>query len=330
MENASDTSTTDTDTTGFDFDKAADSIGADLGLGVEEEVGENPVVTEALEPSLAEPTSEETPAEVPSVRTAPKTWPKEMHEHWSKLDPKVHDYLELREKQMLDGLTQYKDAATFAKSMHDVGTEFKQDLDFNKVDMPTAFKFLLNANRQLTTGPQESRIAAYRDLGHRLGLSGAATEQTDPNHVVDPAIKQLQDELYSIKSGLTAQQQAAHADAKGRVTKEVESFWSDPAHAYADEVASDMVPFIQSGASLQDAYDKAVWANPVTRAKEQAKAQTAWQAKQQENARLAALPKKQAAGVNVKGRDTRRAPTEPLGGIEDTIKSTLADMKARV
>jgi hypothetical protein len=32
-----------------------------------------------------------------------------------------------------------------------------------------------------------------------------------------------------------------------------------------------MVPFVKQGIALKDAYEKAVWANPVTRQKEQAK-----------------------------------------------------------
>ena len=86
---------------------------------------------------------------------------------------------------------------------------------------------------------------------------------------------------------------------------------------------------VKAGLPLQEAYEKAVWANPVTRAKELAKQQTADLAKARENARLAALPKKHAASVNVKSRDAGRTPTEPLGTMQDTMKQTLAEIKAR-
>ena len=35
------------------------------------------------------------------------------------------------------------------------------------------------------------------------------------------------------------------------------------AHPYFDEVADDIIALLKTGASLQEAYDKAVWANPV-------------------------------------------------------------------
>jgi hypothetical protein len=73
-----------------------------------------------------------------------------------------------------------------------------------------------------------------------------------------------------------------------------------------------------------------VWANPVTRAKELARVQTETETKFKENARLTALPKKQAAGVNVRSRDSQRAPTDTAEGtMEDTLRSTLKSIKDR-
>jgi len=61
---------------------------------------------------------------------------------------------------------------------------------------------------------------------------------------------------------------ARHASAL-----EVNAFASDPAHPFFDEVADDIVAFVRAGDSLSKAYEKAVWANPVTREKEIARQQ---------------------------------------------------------
>jgi hypothetical protein len=45
--------------------------------------------------------------------------------------------------------------------------------------------------------------------------------------------------------------------------------------------------------------------------------------------RLDALKAKTAKGTNVRTRETTRAPTEPLGTMEDTMKETLAAINAR-
>lgn len=53
-----------------------------------------------------------------------------------------------------------------------------------------------------------------------------------------------------------------------RIEKEVEAFAADPAHPFFDELSDDIAAILKTGASLAEAYEKAVWANPVTRAKE--------------------------------------------------------------
>lgn len=320
--------TTETQEAAFDFDAASDQIGNELGLGNTK--------SSPLDGGQETTTSNETVSPPPSVQThvpvprqVPKSWPKEMHEHWSKFDPAVHDYLEKREQQMLEGLGQYKDAATFAKNIRDVIAPYQANIRSAGVNEVQAIQKLLNADHVLRTTSPAQKAEYFKTLAQQYGVDLAGLKTDTQPVPVDPMIQNLQQELAQIKSGLSAQQHAALQEAKAHTTKEVETFWSDPAHPHAEEVADDMVPFINAGMSLQDAYDKAIWSNPVTRTKLQADTQTAWEAKQKENARLAALPKKQAAGVNVKGRDTRHAPTELLGSMEDTIRATIAEQRSR-
>lgn len=63
------------------------------------------------------------------------------------------------------------------------------------------------------------------------------------------------------------------AEERAAITKEVNAFAADPAHPFFDEVSDDIVAFLKTGASLAEAYEKAVWANPVTRQKEIARRQ---------------------------------------------------------
>lgn len=315
----------------FDMDAGVASIASDIFPPEPEpdkaEDAETPTeIAMAPAPVAAKPPTTPTPPDTPQVRTAPKAWPKEMHEHWGKLDPKLQTYWETREKQMLDGLDQYKTEATFAKSLREVMAPYRGILQAAGIDEPRAVQTLLAAHQRLTQGPQHLKLAAYQELGKKLGLMGA-----DPNApAADPALKAIEDRLNSFESSFMAREQAVLTDAQARTAKEVDVFASDAAHAYFDEVADDIVPFIKAGVPLQEAYEKAVWANPVTRAKEIARVQTEHEAKLRENARLEALPKKKAAGVNVRSRETEKTPTEPLGTMEDTMRSTLRGIKERV
>ncbi len=257
------------------------------------------------------------------VKPAPKTWPKEMHEYWGKTDPKVQEYWETREKQMLDGLEQYKEHAGIGKTLKEVITPYRPILEAAGMDEATAVKSLLNAHYRLTQGSPEQRAQAYQELGKNLGL--VTSEQQN----VDPTVKALQDKLAAIENTLTHSQQRALQETQVKVTKDVEAFASDTNHPYFDEVADDIVAMIQAGKSLEDAYEKAVWANPVTRQKEMARLQTETQTKLKEKTKQEAEQARKAASTNVKGRDTRRTPTEPKGTMEDTMKDTLREIRSR-
>lgn len=268
-----------------------------------------------------------TPAvETPYVKAVPKSWPKEMHEHWGKIDPKVQEYWEKREHQMLEGLEQYKGDAQFGKTFRDVLIPYVPHLRAQGVDPVQMIGNLMNAQWRLTQGTLESRKATYEQLGRNLGFV-----QADPTaEPANPNIQRLEQQLKEIQSGLTAREEAALGEARTRASQEVESFASDTTkHPYFDEVADDIVRFIQQGLDLNTAYTKAVRANDATWTKEVARIQTEHEAKLKENARLEGLPKKAARSINVKSRDTERAPTEPLGTMEDTIREALRARKER-
>lgn len=329
--------------TGFDMESAVERLGNELFPEAETPEPEKPAtetVAEALteQPKEVAPTtsaeksttSVEQPATTePTVSTAPKSWPKEMHEHWTKTPPQVQQYWQTREKQMLDGLEQYKQAATFGKTFHDVVSPYHEDFQRHGVQPQQAVQFLLEANRRLTTGTPESRQQAYQELGRNLGLSAQAPANGEPAAPVDPRIQTIEQKLAQIEESQLAKQREAYQAAQATIKQEVDAFATDPNNAFFEEVAEDIARFIKAGDSLQEAYQRAIWANPVTREKQmQARLQTEAE-KAKERARLDALPKKQAKGVNVKGRDTARSQTDPVGSIDDTLKETLAKIKAR-
>lgn len=315
----------DAGTATLDIDAASARIGETLlgpsdepMEGREEQVTEQPVTPSPSQPVQA------TPATEPPVDLLPppKSWRQDMHPYWGQIPRKAQEYYVEREKQMLDGMSQYK-------QIREVLTPFEQMLSEKGVSVYDWVRGLTQAERMLTQGTEEQRRAAYLKLGEQLGFTMPGQTQAQPEQPIDPNIKKLQDELAQIKSGLTAQQQAIYNETKTKVQAEVDAFANDPAHPHFDEVAEDMQIFIRSGLSLQDAYDRAVWANPATREKATQQRLTDELAKQKENARLAALPKKRATSVNVRGTDSGRAPTETPGRIEDTVKQTLREIRTR-
>jgi len=301
---------------GFDIDSAMDAIATEAPETPEVEV-EQPET-----PPVAEATTE-TPA-APTVRPPPKSWAKEKHELWSKLPPDAQEYYEVREKQFLDGLDQYKGEATFAKQFKEILTPYTPMLKAAGVTETEAVQYLLNAQYRLSTGTPEQRKAVYEEIGAELGLF-----QPPQQSQMDPTQKALQERLDRVESSLTQRQQAELREAQAKASRQVETFASDPKHAHFDAVASDMVPYINAGFSMEDAYERAVWANPATRSLEQARLQTEAETKAKEKAKAEGEAARKATSNNVRGIESRSAPTEPKGKLFEDMGDILKEIKSR-
>jgi len=312
----------------IDMDAAMDSISSDLfGKEPEEETTED--VSEETTEAVAEETEEEVKAEPEETeevkpRAAPQSWRKEMHEFWNGVDPAVQDYIEQREQQMHEGLEKDRGDANLGRTMRDVMSPYSEMLKSQNIDESVMVRNLMNAHYRLSTADEAGKKDLINQIAQSYGLS---MDGETPK--IDPALKAVQDKVNSLESHLTAAQQATQQEARERVEKDVEAFASDPEHEFFDEVSEQIVPLINSGYSLEDAYANAIWLNPVTRQKEidrtaKEAAETAEKAAKQEVDKA-----KKAKSANVRGRDTVRASTEPKGTIEDTLLETYNEIQSR-
>lgn len=310
----------------FDMDGAAASVAEGLGLGVERE----PAVTDPVEETPRDEPIPETPVEAPvetpveakPAKPVPGTWPKEMHEHWAKTPAEVQDYWERREKEMLEGLQQYKGYHGIGKAMTETVAPYMPMIEQAGLDPQKAVSYLFAAHARLTQGSEESRRAAYEQLGRDLGFVG---QQQDPN--TPPEIKQALERLNRLEGALTQREQQQYQEARSRVSAQVDAFAKE--HPEFDEVSEEVAAFIRAGHDLEKSFEMALYANPVAREKQLARirqeAESAALAKAKEEAEKV----KKLTSTNVRSRDTGRAPTEPLGKMEDTMRDTLRSIKER-
>lgn len=266
-----------------------------------------------------------------STRQPPKSWTKEMQAKYSALPSEVQDYVELREKQMSEGLDKDRGDANLGRTMRDIMTPYRAMLQSQGVDEGKAVQSLMNVHYRLTNLPMEEKTAYLQSLAKGYGIDLANVPRGEEQQI-DPTIRKLQEELNGIKQSLTNSQQATITQAKEKVSRDVEAFASTPEHAYFDEVADEIAAFIQSGNDLETAYEKAVWANPVTRQKEIARLQTEQEAKLREKAKTTAEAARKASGLNVKNRDTSRNPTGPkatMRNLDGALEESMREIKSR-
>ena len=261
----------------------------------------------------------------------PKTWRKEAAELWSTLPPAARQEVLKREADIFKGIEGYKEAAAFGKTFRDVLTPFMPVMERYNINPAEQVAGLMKAHHTLALGTPAEKTALFQQLLNTYQVQLPSTTPAEDGAYVDPAVLDLQSQVQSLQSRLSAEDQHRQAQAVTEKTREIEAFAADPANTHFDAVAHDMVRLIEGGVSkdLKEAYEKAVWANPVTRAAEikRQQAEDTRKAQEAETARVAEARKATAANVRTTAKSG--SATAPLGSIDDTLSESLAAIRGR-
>lgn len=303
----------------FDMDGAVESLGNDLFGTEPEEVIEDDF-DEEPEEAIAEEEPEEVEKEVVSKKTAPQSWKKEMHSFYEGLDPVVQDYIIQREEQMREGLEKDRGDANLGKVMRDITAPYDNMFKDRGIEAPQAVQYLLQAHYSLTNGTPAQKIQLLNQLAQSYGVG---QQQQSEN----PEINGLTQRLAEIEQNLKASQQRVLQAEQTRIESEVSSFADD--HPLFDDLTEDIAKLIQVGYGLEEAYDKAVWSNPVTRQKELDRINGEKAKEVQKQVKKETETAKNAKSVNVKSRNTKKAPTAPAGTMEDTMREVMREINSR-
>lgn len=323
--------------------EAVSAIGAGLGFEDDEEdsdddlgLGETTSETEVEDVVVKEPGAAAEPGVTPApaaaaVDAAPATWRKEASATWAQLPSEAKAEILKREADIFKGLETYKADATFARGIKHVLAPYEQIMQQSGVNPVQHISGLLQAHHILATGTPQSKLAFFQQLArdYRIDLGAPAADSDDAPYV-DPTVLALRQDLEAVQSRLARSDQERQAAIVDENRRQVDSFAADPKNPYFNEVADDMVLLLNKGLAktLQQAYDEAVWRNPVVRAKEIARTTAA--AAQPATPVVTQVAKAKAAtAANVKTSAKSGSATTPLGSLDDTLKETLAKINAR-
>ena len=180
------------------------------------------------------------------------------------------------------------------------------------------------ADRKLRYGStsEKQQYFAYLAQSYGVDLTGV---QANPQAQVDPNVRYLQDQVQQLSGFVQQQQLMGQQREEQALTGTISSFAADPKNRHFESVRSDMAALLQAGIAtdLSDAYERAIYANPQTRALVLAEQQAA--------TRTGIAAKAQAA-KNASSVNTRRRPSmpisQPIGSMDDTIRSTLRRLQS--
>lgn len=317
----------------FDMDAAVEQLGKEIFPTAEkkeeveevEEETEDEVVEEVVEEDKEEPEPEKVEEEV-EKKEIPQSWKKDMQDRWDGLDTETQDYIELREKQMREGIDVKKEDAELGMRMRDAFQPFSNVLKQNNVDPVTASQRLMATHLRMMSAPAEEKKQLFNQLAQSYGISNEPVDDETQKIMENPLVKQLMDKVNHLEKNVNVSQQASQQEREAQVNSKVESFAAE--HPYFDDLSDNIARLIRADYSLEDAYDMA-FKNSQYYEKDLEKKREE-KLEQEEKAKKSEAEKaKKAKSVNVKGRDTKKAPTGPIGTMDDTMREVMRDIKNR-
>lgn len=279
------------------------------------------------------------------ITKPPSTWKGAAGIDFDKLPRATREEIHRREESMFKGIEGYKKAATFGNDMASLFRPYQKMLELTKLAPNDVVNAGLNFEYQMRTGSPEQKRTIIENLAKSYGVElvpaqprldeqGRPIEASPEIVSLRQTVQALQQQLEQVTGHLTTQQRAQQEEAqrdeeeqRNDVRTEIAKFAADPANEFYSEVREDMLGYIQSrrATGLKDAYDKAIWANPMTRAKLIARQQEA----ERKQAAEAAAAANKANLVNVTPRATPPGKTAGKGTLENVLSGEVDRALAR-
>lgn len=265
-----------------------------------------------------EPEAEhEDPEEVRDpIKAAPSSWSKASKSLYDKLPEDVKREVHKREADFHAGYQTLKPKADFADRVAAAMQPYQQtliQLQQQGVDAPTAINKLLQADHILRYSKPEQKAAYLAELAVQYGVDiGSLSQVPKP----DPQVISMRQQLESMQMQRAQEMQAQQMQQQQKLAEEIQKFASNPKHEHFAAVREEMAVLMETGkaATLQEAYDQAVWMRPEIRQtllerRETEAKQKALQDTQRKRARTAAVSPKgsqagkpgKAAGGDIRG-----------------------------
>lgn len=251
---------------------------------------EAPPVTEVADQTAETPLEQAKPA-----IDAPVSWSAEQKAKWATLPPDTREYIAQRDKESHEAISRAGQQIKAFEPIRNVIEQFAPTFQKNGLQPHEGIARMMAVNEMLETNPRAAIAEIAKAYG--VNLQGETTQEASPENA---RVAELEAKLAKVESHLTAQQRQQMQAENNALAREIADFAKDKPHF--ESVRKVMAGLMQSGAAetMQDAYDKAIYADPTIRQSLQVDAQkAAEEARKAEEAKRVSAAKK-AAGVNVK------------------------------
>jgi hypothetical protein len=189
-------------------------------------------------------------------------------EKWGELPVEVRQAIVEREREAHQAVTRFDEDRNFGKQMKGIVQPFENLIRSLGAEPAQAITYLLKGDATLRTGTPEQKRQMFLKLAQDYGVQFDPSQPVPQPAPIDPNVETALQRIARLEMELNNASKAARETEESQIEQSIEAFAADPAHAYFENVRQEMSVLLQNGlaGSLQEAYDKAVWANPETRA----------------------------------------------------------------
>lgn len=274
------------------------------------------------------------------INRAPSTWKPQERLEWDKLTPATRAAIHRREADFQNGQAQLLPDAKLGSDMRKVVEPYRMVVESNYGTPENAMQAFLQTASALQMGSQQQKLQTIVGIAQQFGIDlnplfkPVQPGQQQPQQFTDPRVDQL---LAHQREQDQQRQQRDQREIEGNVTRWMneKDAAGNPLRPYVGDVINELsvlIPQIRQADSslthlqaLEQAYDRAVWANPDVRAALQGQQQTELANKQRLDSQDRVRDARRTASVNMPRRASLPSPAKP-GSMVETIESTAREL----
>jgi hypothetical protein len=291
-------------------------------VAVSEEAAEE-VVEEEVEETELEAAEEDDDGEEPATAfQAPEHWSSDEREQFSSLPPEAQQVLLDKDKQWQKG---YQEKAQTISAITDAIKPWEQSLAQRGLTPEQAIRSLFAAQHALDTDAVGGILQIAQNYGVVDQLRDKFAPVTDDDELIDPQFKALQQEIRDLKGQITETKQGFQQQQNQTVQQQIDSFQNakdangEPLHPHFEAAMPMILASVQSGDTLETAYEKAKWTVPAYR--ESLEKQEV-QKTEAEKAKKVKQAKRAARGVKTNGKADPEEGVEAMS-LHDTLNEAF-------
>ncbi len=283
------------------------------------------------------------------INRPPSSWRPTARAAWAALPEAVRSEIYKREGDYLHAQADLRENATIGREINGIISPYRAMIEAERSTPAATMQDLLQTSAVLRTGSQVQKYQTMVNIANRFGIDlrdlaarlagGRPNGQNGQQPAGQPA--QYRDPRVDTLLQNMRTQEQNQAAAVVRETENQALSWMNEADAkgnplrpYAGDVVEDMVPLLPvikaanpnwtNAQVMQNAYERAIWANPEIRALLQAEQTRAAGTTPADNLRRVNGARR-AASVNVPRRGSTPAPGKP-GTLDETITETAREL----